>query len=645
MDGPRGRHPRHARVRYDAGMAQRFRPPRPGAAAPLVMAALALALGPPTRAADPQPYTVTIAKTGNGALDAALAGSSQLISLRKNAPVPPFALITRAQQDVARLDAALGGFGYYDGHASVRIDGRAPDDPALPAVLDAVPKGHAVPVIVTITRGPLYHLRHITIAGAVPPDVTAQLAPLAPGTPAVAADVLAARRRLLAQLQKDGYALAKVAEPQALANRATKTLDVTYPVTTGKVVTIGPVRVAGLKSVHPGVVNRELTVHAGQRFDPAAIDQARVNLESLGVFSSVSAIAAPALGPGGTLPITFQVAEAPAHAVTIGAAYSTDLGFQGSVSWKDRNLFGNAEQLILSATNTQLGGSSSRSPGFDVTAEFIKPAFLRRDQKLDILLGAIDENLQAYERRAATEAITVSRKLSPLWTVSVGEAGEVERILQEQVVNHYGLVGIPLDLRYDSTNNLLDPTRGVRADLTVTPTVSFPVETSSNGGGSHTAGFALIEASASTYFDLGAPGRSVLALRGTIGTAQGAGVADLPPDKRFYAGGSATVRGFKYQSVGPLFPDNNPIGGLSLDAGTVEFRQRFFKSFGGVVFVDAGQVGRSSAPFTGTVRVGTGVGLRYYTSFGPIRLDFAVPVNREPGGDKYDFYIGLGQAF
>ena len=106
----------------------------------------------------------------------------------------------------------------------------------------------------------------------------------------------------------------------------------------------------------------------------------------------------------------------------------------------------------------------------------------------------------------------------------------------------------------------------------------------------------------------------MLALRGTIGTAQGARIADLPPDKRFYAGGSDTVRGFKYQSVGPLFPDNNPVGGLSLDAGTVEFRQRFFKSFGAVVFVDAGQVGRSSAPFTGTVRVGTGVGVRYYTS-------------------------------
>ncbi len=363
-------------------MALRFRPPRPGAAGLLALAVLAVALTdtPPTRAADPQPYTVTIAKTGNAALDAALSGSSRLVALRKKAPVPPFALITRARQDVTQLEAALGGFGYYDGRASVRIDGHATDDPALPGLLEAVPKGQSVPVLVTIHRGPLYHLRHITIAGAVPQDVRAQLAPLAPGAPAVAADVLAARGRLLSQLQKDGYALAKVGTPKALADRATRTLDVTYPVTAGHVVTIGPVGVAGLKTVNPGVVNRMLTVHAGQRFDPAAIAKARVSLESLGVFSSVAAMAPPALGPGGTLPITFQVTEAKKHAVTIGGAYSTDLGFQGSVSWKDRNLFGNAEQLILTAENTQLGGSASRSPGFAITAEFIKPAFLRRDQ-------------------------------------------------------------------------------------------------------------------------------------------------------------------------------------------------------------------------------------------------------------------------
>ena len=141
------------------------------------------------------------------------------------------------------------------------------------------------------------------------------------------------------------------------------------------------------------------------------------------------------------------------------------------------------------------------------------------------------------------------------------------------------------------------------------------------------------------------PGRSVLAVRGLIGSAVGASQFELPPDQRFYGGGSATVRGFRYQSIGPQFPDNTPIGGTSIDAGTIEFRQRIGESFGAAAFVDAGQVGTKSRPFDGTVHVGAGFGVRYYTGIGPIRFDVAVPLNKQPGGDAFEIYIGLGQAF
>jgi len=137
----------------------------------------------------------------------------------------------------------------------------------------------------------------------------------------------------------------------------------------------------------------------------------------------------------------------------------------------------------------------------------------------------------------------------------------------------------------------------------------------------------------------------VLALRGVLGSVQGGSTFALPPDQRFYAGGSGTIRGFKFQSVGPLFADTNPIGGTSIDAGTVEFRQRLFGDFGAAAFLDAGQVTAASLPFQGTLRVGAGLGLRYYTPIGPIRLDLALPVNREPNGDRFELYVGLGQAF
>jgi translocation and assembly module TamA len=182
---------------------------------------------------------------------------------------------------------------------------------------------------------------------------------------------------------------------------------------------------------------------------------------------------------------------------------------------------------------------------------------------------------------------------------------------------------------------LRDPTSGLRASAAITPTQSF-------GAGSLT--FFVLQASASTYFDISGDGRSVLALRGLAGSILGGSNLSVPPDQRLYAGGSATVRGFAYQSIGPQFADGNPVGAKSVDAASIEFRQRIGEDWGGAVFVDAGQAS-TGAPFTGDVRVGAGIGARYYTPIGAVRLDFAVPLNPVPKGDKFEIYIGLGQAF
>ncbi len=209
----------------------------------------------------------------------------------------------------------------------------------------------------------------------------------------------------------------------------------------------------------------------------------------------------------------------------------------------------------------------------------------------------------------------------------------------EGVTDDYSLVGVPIGLVYDSTgpDGLFNPTHGIKGKLTVTPTVPF---------GGHSSLFTLIQLSGSTYFNLASTeGRSVIAVRGLVGSAQGASTFQLPPDQRFYAGGSATVRGYRYQSVGPLFPDQRPVGGTSVTAATVEYRQRFGTSLGAVVFADAGQVGTTAAPFTGKVFTGVGVGARYYTAIGPIRLDIAVPLDKRRKDELLEAYIGLGQAF
>ena len=609
----------------------------------IAIAAVAILAAPLVRAADPQSYTVTIAETGNRPLDAALKAASQLESLEPAGAIAPFALVGRAQQDVERLETVLHGFGYYQGKVTVKIDDKALDDAGLPDAIEALPADKPSVVIVAVELGPLYHLRNITIEGEVPPGSEAKL-PIASGEPAIAANVLKAQASLLTGLQEEGYALATVSPPVAYEDPGAQVLDVTYKVNAGPRVDIGGIKLTGLETVNESLVRNRLTIHTGERYAPSKIERARQDLLALGVFSGISVRADDKVDETGRVPITFDLKERLRHAVGITAAFSTDLGASAKVTWSHRNLFGNAEQLNLAAGVVGIGGSATTGLGYNVTTQFIKPDYLRRDQQLELNAGAVRQKLEAYDQDALSTGASLRRKLTERWTGSMGITAIKERIVQEGETRDYTLVSLPLNARYDSTgliNPLEEPLHGVRAAFTVTPTQSF---VSSN------ATFFILQASGSGYIDLAsfglaAPGRSVIALRGLIGSAQGASVFSLPPDQRFYGGGSATVRGYKYQSIGPQFPDNKPIGGTSIEAATIELRQRLSGNFGAVAFVDVGQVGETSRPFVGTMHVGVGGGVRYYTAIGPVRLDVALPLNRQPGGDRFEFYLGLGQVF
>ena len=604
--------------------------------------ALLAALAPSVaHAADPQPYTVALKPTGEAPLDKALVDTSNLVALREKAPLGPFALLTRARDDQSRLRDALGSFGYYNGAVAMRIAGRDIDDPALPAAIEAATG--SVEVAIDIQPGPEFKLRRVTLTGpgAASPEARAALllAPrlLAPGQPARAAEIVSAQASMLEALRSSGHALAKVGAPNATLDPAAQSLDVAFEIDAGPQVDLGPITVAGLDRVNESYVRRRLLIHQGERFDPAKIEAARQDLASLGVFATVTAQAATTLDPARQIPIAIDVTERPRHVVAFTAAFSTDLGASAGVTWSHRNLFGNAERLDLGATATGAGGSASKRPGYNVTAALTKPDVFVRDQSVTISLQGVKESLDAYDRKAVLAGLQLTRKLSESWTVTAGLLAQQSRIVQERVTRDYTLIGLPLGVKYDSTGpeGLFNPTNGIKAALIVTPTASL----------ARGSNFTIVQATASTYFNLGAPGRSVIALRGTLGSIQGATTFLVPPDQRLYAGGSATVRGYKFQSIGPRFADLRPTGGTSLGAATVEYRQRFGESLGAAIFVDAGQVGTNSSPFGGDIKAGAGIGARYYTPIGPIRLDLAVPLNKQKGDDAFELYIGLGQAF
>jgi translocation and assembly module TamA len=646
-----------------------------------VLIAMTLGTMLTARAADPQSYRVDLDSTGDGAMDATLRATSELLSLREGAPVSPFGLIARARGEVERLKSVVESYGYYQSVVTITIDGMGLNSPGLAEALMALPKGQEARVAVSFVLGPLYHLRKVTIDGTIPESAAGSFT-LQPGAPAVAADVLGAGARVLTTLQDQGYAFAKVDPPVAFEDQTLPVLDVSFHVDAGPRVKIGEIRLVGLKRVHEKLVRRRLTLHSGQLFNPTAIEAARRDLSTLGPFGAISVeLGTAADATGDTVPVTFVLRERPRHAVTVNTAYSTDLGGSGGITWTDRNVFGNAEQLKIAASIINLGGSSTTGIGYDTSAKFTVPDFGHRDQSLQVSVGAIKQSLLAYDQKAITTGVTINRKLSSVWSASAGVATSNEQITQEGVNYNYTMLLLPLGVGYDSTNlasPLDDPTHGMRDSLSITPTLAF---------GRPNATFIISQIKLATYFDLnelglGAPGRSVLAARALAGQASGAGEFSLPPDQRFYGGGSGTVRGFRYQGVGPLFcvkyyvpvpnqpcpTDGNPIGGTAIIAGSLEWRQRFAQNFGGAVFVDAGQVSASLKPLPSDFRVGAGVGIRYYTPIGPIRFDVAVPTKRrigryysaiepnpphapvtvqarEPSDDAFEIYIGLGQAF
>jgi translocation and assembly module TamA len=622
-------------------------------------------------AANPQPYTIHWVSSGNSAVDSTMKLSSQLQTLSKSAPVGPFGLIARARGDVSRLQTVLQSFGYYDGSVTITLNGKGLDTAGLGTELDAMAKGSAAHVKIDPRLGPLFHIGRISIQGQLPAGMRRKL-PLSTGAPAVAADVLAAGATLQSVLADSGYAFAQVAKPTAYERPARHVLDLTFPVTTGPRVRIGAIRVEGLKHVHASLVHRRLLIHTGETYDAADIEKARQDLLDTGLFSTVSVKLGKATAAE-RVPLTFTVAEAKRYTVGLTAAYSSDLGGSGGINWSDRDVFGGGQQLALSATAIDLGGTASTGIGYDATLAYTIPDFRRRNQALSFSVEALRQELQAYAENGQLTGAVLSRKLSSVWSATAGLSYEHEVIGQPGAtcpppagekpvstsgivvcrfsqINTYELLLLPITALYDSTDlasPLADPTHGFRISLDLKPTFSY---------GQSGSVFIVSEASVRHYLDLHAlfsadpPGRSVLATKLMAGLAEGAYWSNLPPDQRFYAGGSGTVRGYRYQSVGPQFlinraPSGIPEGGTTIEVLDLELRQRVGTNFGFVIFTDGGGVSQSSAPFTGAFRVGVGTGVRYYTSIGPIRFDVAFPVARRPSDDRFEIYIGLGQAF
>ena len=615
------------------------------------------------RAAD-LPYTLAIGATGDARLDQAIGDTSQLVRFKDRAPVGPFALVARAEADAARIDKVLRSFGRYDAVIVVRIAGLASGDVRLLPLLEGLPGDSPVPVQLDIDPGPVYRIGSARLDGPVP-DTARQAFDLAAGQPARAADVLRAGEAVLSALREEGFALARVPPPDALVDHGRRTMDVVYVAEPGPRLDLGDVSVTGLERLREDYVRRRLGIETGEPFSPTRLERARQDLLAHGVLAWARVTPGDAPDGSARLPVLVEVAERPPRVVRLGGAYATDEGATLSAAWIHRNLFGGAEELTLQGEVGRLTQNRRADLSYLLNAALRLPDVWLRDQDLRLDLAGVSEQLEAYDRNAVTAGVSLERRFAPGLSGSAGLVYEDAQVTQDGDQQDYRLVSLPLKVSYDSTDDPLDPTRGLRLVAEATPARVLE----SQGGA-----FVRGRAAASGYWmppiegwqgrgarsaeaagddpddpdDEGnglALSRTVLAARLALGSIQGAAVEDVPPDWRFYAGGGGSVRGFPFQSIGPRTASNRPAGGDGLLEASLELRLRFGSEWGAVAFVDAGAVSEEGIPGLGDLSVGAGIGLRYHTPIGPVRVDLATPLTASSGDSPVQLYVAIGQAF
>ncbi|MEQ8356336.1 MAG: autotransporter assembly complex family protein [Kiloniellaceae bacterium] len=570
------------------------------------------------------PYEVTLEGVEDDTLLAALRASSQLIVLADKPPATNVGLRRRARDDIEGLKTVLRSEGFYQSQVDLEIDTEV----------------SPVQVRVKIATGPRYSLAayNVTYLGNAMPedgdlpsleDIGVDI-----GMPARAPEVIEAELTLVRLLQERGHPFARVDGRKTFVDHEKSEMTVELSIDSGPVATLGPLTFEGSENVEPDYLRRIAGWPEGDAYDRRIVRETQRRISSTGLFSSVNAEAPPEPQADGSLPVTVTLVEREHRSIGATASISTDIGPGGEIFWEHRNLFGQNEKLKLSATGSLIEQSGAIS--------FRKPAFLERDQALLAeLTGGLEDN-DAFQRQAVDGLVALERPFLENWRVSAGVAAGYS-IVDENADSGDGeqaftLFGLPLTANRDTTDDALDPASGSRLQLSLTPTT---------GVGDKPLFFLTAVAGGSAYYAIDDAERFILAGRARVGSIVGEKTESLPADRRFFAGGGGSVRGYEYQLVGPLDDDEDPFGGVSLVEVGAEVRVRVTEEIGVVPFIDGGTVYDDPWPNgEETLRWAAGLGLRYFTGFGPVRLDVAFPLNPRDGVDEaFQFYISFGQAF
>ncbi|RLJ58907.1 autotransporter secretion outer membrane protein TamA [Litoreibacter meonggei] len=561
-------------------------------------------------------------------LQNSLQSSSVLKSLQGDADATAGDVLTAARSEYAQLVEVLYSKGYYSSVVSVLVDGREA------ALIDPFREPARVDMVqILVEPGRPFRFGKTEIGPLV--DASPLESGFRTGAPALADVVRTTAKEAVEDWRGVGHAKAKITDQSVLARHGTAQLDVDVDIAPGPRAKFGTTIVTGDSAVRVKRVRAIAGLPSGKVFDPDVVKKAAARLRKVGTFKSVQVTEADEVQSDGTLDMQINVVDRKPRRIGGGLELSSLDGLTVSGYWLHRNIFGGAETLRVDSEIAQIGGGAS---GVDYSLSFRleKPAVYGPDTLFFTEFGTYYTDEEDYLEKKIELTVGASHEFGERLTFELGIGYSYSRVTDLYATPNtertLQLLSLPMALTYDARDDRLDATKGLYLKGEVTPFY----ETVQGQTGAH------LTLDARGYHAVGGAKQTVLAGRFQLGSLLGPTAADAPPDFLFYSGGGGTVRGQPYQSLGATVAGST-LGGRSFAGLSGEVRHSLTDTIGLVAFLDAGYIGADGFS-NGDWHAGAGLGLRYKTPVGPIRLDVAAPVAGDTGSGV-QIYVGIGQAF
>lgn len=547
-----------------------------------------------------------------------IKNSSQLISLQKHPPRSVNGLKHRAEIDVSEITKIMKSYGYFDALISFELEEYK----------------NRVIVYILIEPGERYHLSYYNLysspcAEKKPLDLALSDIGVELNKPLTFWQISDIDTNIVTALTQKGYPLASVKKKVVYVNSKTKTIGINQCVEKGGLAHFGPITIVGLKNIDPRFIEKKIQWKEGEIYSSQKVEETQMRLLSTQLFSSAMITHDKKLDKNKKLPMKIHLTEALHRNINFGVNYATVDGFGTSFGWKNRNLRGLGETLDL------FGDISQRSHRGSLT--YVKPDVFKLDQNYVLKLIARRQRIRVYRAYMYTIVNRLDSKINNFTDMSIGIKGEYDDVTHSINDGKYWLLGLPTYVKYSTANHMFNPTSGITVTYQPTPYENFKDKN---------VFFLKQRLICQWYWPFTENRKNCLAFRVQFGSIVGAKLTNIPMTKLFFGGSDDDLRGYRYWTVSPLNKNGDPTGGRSAIYCNIEPRFRVTEKIGIVPFFDIGNVQRTVYPTVcGKWHKSVGIGVRYFTFFGPLRLDVGFPLDRRKFDPRFRFYGSIGQTF